>query len=618
MEVYHLAEFPQRICDSFANKTIIKYYNKETEHWDKLTGDDFRRGVLNAAKALNEIGLKPEERVGIYSQNKVKYLYAEFGIYMMRGVSVPLYATSSPEQVQFVVEDADIQTIFVGEQFQYNNAFYVQQHSNQIKRIIIFDEAVVLNPEDKTSIYFNDFVRLGDSMHNEIAAKVSAANALDTDLAVIIYTSGTQGRSKGVMLHHSNFLHQLNMHSRLFPYITEKDTSLCVLPMSHIFEKAWTYFCLSQGVTVAIVSNPKKILQALPQVKPTLMCNVPRFWEKVYVGVNQKINQSPKMLQKLYRHAIKTGARYRLEYQTQDKKAPLGLRLMFALYDKTAFGRIKHVLGLRHGKLFPTAGAPLSHDINRFLQSINFPIMCGYGLTESTATVSCYPVKKFALESVGDVVPDLEVKIDPTNNEILLKGASIFSGYFNNPEANKEAFTHDGFFRTGDAGRLEGKTLYFTERIKDLFKTANGKYVAPQMIEGMLINDPIVEQVAAIGDSRKFVSALVYPNWDIVRKQLRERGSSLAEKSIEELAKDHNVNRLLMAHVEAAQGSLAMFEKVKRIVLITEPFSIENGQLTSTLKLKRKVINEYYAQEIESLYSETADVSEHIDEVLHI
>lgn len=616
MEVFHLAEFPQRICDSFANKTVLKYYNSETQHWDKLTGDDFRRGVLNSAKAFNEIGLQPEERVGIYSQNMVRYLYTEFGIYMMRGVSVPLYATASPEQVQFVVEDADIKTLFVGQQFQYNNAFYVQQHSNQIKRIIIFDEKVVLNPEDKTSIYFNEFVRLGDSMHNEISAKVSASNALATDLAVIIYTSGTQGKSKGVMLHHSHFIHQLNMHAKLFPFISHKDTSLCMLPMSHIFEKAWTYFCLSQGVTVAILSNPKKVLKALPQVKPTLMCNVPRFWEKVFVGVNQKIANSPKWLQKLYRHTIKVGERYRLEYEIPGRKAPWGLKILFKIYDKTIFSRIKHVLGLGQGKFFPAAGAPLSQEVNKFLQSVNIPIICGYGLSESTATVSCYWKNSFDINSIGDVLPQLEVKIDPTNNEILLKGASITNGYFNNPEANRESFTPDGFFRTGDAGRLEGTTLYFTERIKDLFKTANGKYIAPQMIEGLLSQDPIIEQAATIGDTYKFVSALVYPNWELLRNKLSERGME-ASLPIEQLAQDHEVNRLLMAHVEAAQGTLAKFEKVKRITILTEPFTIENGLITNTLKLKRKAIYERYAKEIKEMYSETYDVTEHLKEFIH-
>lgn len=617
MQIYHLAEFPQRICDSFANKTVLKHYNEETQHWDKLTGDDFRRGVINVAKAFNQIGLKPEERVGIYSQNMVRYLYTEFGIYMMRGVSVPLYATASPEQVQFVVEDADIQTLFVGEQFQYNNAFYVQQQSDQIKRIVIFDENVILHPEDKTSIFFNEFVRLGDSMHNEVAAKVSAANALVTDLAVIIYTSGTQGKSKGVMLHHSNFIHQLTVHTKMFDFITSRDTSLCALPLSHIFEKAWTYYCLSQGVTVAILSNPKKILQALPKVKPTLMCNVPRFWEKVYAGVQQKIDDSPKFLQHLYRHALKIGNRYRVEYETRGKRAPLGLTLLFQFYDKMVFSQIKRVLGLGQGRFFPTAGAPLSTEINVFLQSVNFPIICGYGLTESTATVSCYSRNKFDISSVGDIVPELEVKIDPENNEILLKGASISSGYFNNPQTNQESFTLDGFFRTGDAGRIEGKTLYFTERIKDLFKTANGKYVAPQMIEGLLLNDPIIEQVATIGDTYKFVSALIYPNWGVLRKKLAERGVSVDNRTAEDLAEDHEVNRLLMGHIEIAQASLARFEKVKRITILTEPFSIENGLLTNTLKLKRKVINERYAKEIEEMYNETYDVTEHLEEFIH-
>ena len=312
----------------------------------------------------------------------------------------------------------------------------------------------------------------------------------------------------------------------------------------------------------------------------------------------------PPTLQKIMRHAIKVGEEYRLNYKNQGKQAPLYLKLLYKLYKATLFAKLKKVLGIQRGKFFPVAGAALSPEINRFLQSVSIPICCGYGLSESTATVCCYPDKHFDINSVGTVLDHVQVRIDPETNEIQLKGPTIITEYYNNPEANKESFTEDGYFRTGDAGRLEGKTLYFTERIKDLFKTANGKYVAPQMIEGLLMLDPIFEQVAVIGDGYKFISALIFPNWDILKKEALARGLN-TERSTSELAQDHEVRRLLHAHIEQAQVSIANYEMIKRFTILAEPFSMENGELTPTLKIKRNVVYKHYAQAISDMYADS-------------
>lgn len=602
--IYHPAELPQRQAEKYPNKTILKYHDRTSKQWKHITWSKFATDVMNVAKALAEIGLEAGDRVGIYSQNMVKYLYAELGAFAMRGVVVPLYATSSPEQLRFIIEDAAVETLFVGEQFQYNNAYHVQKECKTLKRIIIFDEHVVLNPDDRTSKFFSEFVRLGDSMPNETKAKVCTREAVPSDLALIIYTSGTSGRSKGVQIMHSNLMHQMQAHANAIPVYGPSETSISFLPLSHVFENTWTLFCLTTGTRIAILSDPKKILEALPQVRPTAMCNVPRFWEKVYQGVNEKIASSPRLLQGIYRRAIAVGRRYRLEYWNEGKRAPLLLSLQYAFYDKTIFNVLKRVLGLGRGKYFPTAGAPLSDEINIFLQSVNIPIIIGYGLSETTATVSFYPQRGFKIGSIGKVMSGLDVKIEPETNEILVKGKSITPGYYKLPEETAAAFTADGYFRTGDAGRMdEDGTLYFLERIKDLYKTANGKYIAPQMIEGMLTKNPFVDQVAVIGDRFKYVSALIYPNWELVRQAAAKRGfAQAATMSIEDMANDPEINRLMMAKVEAAQDTLAAFEKVKRITLLTEPFSMEKGELTETLKLKRRVINERYAEAIEKMY----------------
>jgi long-chain-fatty-acid--coA ligase, putative len=452
-------------------------------------------------------------------------------------------------------------------------------------------------------MYYDEFIRRGDSVTYENKANVTSSEALATDLAVIIYTSGTSGQSKGVMLHHSNFIEQVYAHQLKYPFISPRDISMCFLPLNHIFEKAWTYLCLSMGVSIAILSDPKKILDALPMVRPTMMSNVPRFWEKVYMGVQDKINQAPTPIRGVMRHAIRIGERYFFDYINVGKKAPLHLSMLFSIYDHTLFAKVRKTIGLQRGRFFPTAGAAISPEIYRFLRSINVPMVVGYGLSETTATVSSCPLVGFDLNSIGTIMPALQVKIDPETSEILIKGPTVTSGYYHNDAANAEAFTEDGFFRTGDAGRLEGDTLYFTERIKDLFKTANGKYIAPQMLEGMLTIDPIIEQVAIIGDGYKFVSALIYPNWEVLRREARQRGIDTSV-SDEALAENHELHRLMTTHIEQALSSVAQYEKVKRFVLLTEPFSMEKGELTNTLKIRRKVINEHFAKEIASMYEE--------------
>ena len=603
-QLYHLAEYPHRLRKKFGSKRIIRYQKKDNGPWYNLNGEEFSERCLLAAKALVAENIKEGERVGFYTQNSVDALSSEIGLFMVRGTSVPLYATSSPDQVEFILRDAGIEVLFVWEQYQYNNAWEVQKRTGLLRRIIVLEPNVLLHPEDTISLKYEEFIRRGDSKPHEHLANTRSSQALPDDIAVIIYTSGTSGRSKGVALKHKQLMIQVQTHADLFTNLSSKDVSMSFLPQSHIFEKIWVYYCLFIGATVAILTNPKTIQTALVDIHPTMMCSVPRFWEKVYGGVQDKIKSMPPTLQKIMRHAIKVGEEYRLNYKNQGKRAPLYLKLLYKLYKATLFAKLKKVLGIQRGKFFPVAGAALSPEINRFLQSVSIPICCGYGLSESTATVCCYPEKHFDINSVGTVLDHVQVRIDPDTNEIQLKGPTVITEYYNNPEANKESFTEDGYFRTGDAGRLEGKTLYFTERIKDLFKTANGKYVAPQMIEGLLMLDPIFEQVAVIGDGYKFISALIFPNWDILKKEALARGLN-TERSTSELTQDHEVRRLLHAHIEQAQVSIANYEMIKRFTILAEPFSMENGELTPTLKIKRNVVYKHYAQAISDMYADS-------------
>jgi len=599
MAYYHLGELVHKQALKLKNKTALKYQASGGE-WLDLSWRVFSEKVMKTARAMAEMGLNPNDNVGIYSQNMEKYLITDFAAYANKAVMVPMYATASPTQVSYIVDDARIKLIFVGEQFQYNNAYKVQQESSFLEKLIIFDRNVVLKSDDNSSLYFDDFITTGDNSESTALVSARLKQLKENDLATIIYTSGTTGEPKGVMLTHANYTKVLKIHDMRLVNMSEKDISMCFLPLTHIFEKAWTYYCLYKGVVVAVNKEPSEIRKTIKQVRPTLMSNVPRFWEKVYDGVKETIDNSSGILRWLFLDAVKTGRRYNLEFVNEEKRAPLNIRVKFFLYQHTLFYLIKRVVGIDRGNFFPVAGAPLSDTINEFMQSIDVHIIYGYGLSETTATVSCFPAKGFRIGTVGTVMPDVEVKIGE-NNEILVKGETVMTGYYNKPEATREAFTEDGYFRTGDAGTLtENNEIILTERIKDLYKTSNGKYIAPQMIETRMGEDKYIDQVAVIGDDRKFVSALIVPNYDQLKSYAQEQHIPFG--SLEELAQNEEIIDFLFGRVELLQSQFTSYEKIKRFTLLPEPFRIETGELTNTLKLRRKVILERYAALIEKMY----------------
>ena len=603
MTYYHLGELVHRRAEKYGKKTALKYQTKmATGKWKSLSWRNFSKKVLQAANAMAEMGVEPGDRIGVYSENMAEYLITDFGAYGNRAVMVPMYATASPSQVEYIVNDAQVKVIFVGEQFQYNHAYKVQSTSNVLSRLIVFDRNVVFNRDDETSMYFDDFLATGENAHAQATVNARMKQLKETDLATIIYTSGTTGVPKGVMLLHSSYSEALRIHDERLTKLSNKDVSMCFLPLTHIFEKAWSYYCIHKGITVAVNKDPRKIQLTIKEIRPTLMSSVPRFWEKVYTGVNEQVNSSSKFMQKVFKHAIETGRRHNLDFRNEGIKPPLWLSMKFQFYKATVFYLLKYVVGINKGNIFPCAGALLSDNINTFLQSVDIHIIYGYGLTETTATVTCFPFKGFKIGTVGTVMPGVDVKIGD-DNEILVKGATVMSGYYNLPEETASVFTADGYFRTGDAGYLTDKgELVLTERIKDLYKTSNGKYIAPQMIETRLAEDKYIDMIAVIGDERKFVSALIVPNYEALEEYAQEH--SIAFSSKEELVANEEINDLIYARVELKQVAFTSFEKIKKFVLLPRAFTIEDGELTNTLKLRRKAILEGYGKEIESMYVE--------------
>lgn len=602
MNYHHLSILVHRQALRYGKKTALKYRHPYEKKWKNISWRRFSDYVNKTAWSMAELGVNEGDRIGVYSQNMPQYLYTDFGTYANRCVSVPIYATSSPLQVEYIVNDANIALLFAGEQFQYNNAFKVQQKSSVLKKIIVYDKNVKFHPEDKTSIYFDDFIATGENSHAEVAVRVRTKARKDDDIACIIYTSGTTGEPKGVVLPHSCFLHAFRIHDERLHMVSDKDVSMNFLPLAHIFERAWTCYALHKGMVVAINQDAKEIQKSIKQVKPTIMCSVPRFWEKVYAGVNEKISESKGLMKWLYNDAIKTGKKYNLDYKNNNLKAPLGTRIKFNIYNNTIFKVLKMVIGIHNGNIFPCAGAPLALSINEFLQSVNIPLVAGYGLSETTATVCCYPQTGFILDSVGKIMPEVEVRIDPENNEILVRGKTVMKEYYNKPEETAKVFTEDGFFRTGDAGRLVGDNLILTDRIKDLFKTANGKYIAPQAIETRLLGDKFIDMIAIIADERKFVSALIVPDYQALISYAN--ANKIPNTSIDELLSNDDIRRMLDARIEILQADFAPYEKVKRYRLLPEPFTMEGGELTNTLKIKRRFVSEKYKDLIDSMYQE--------------
>lgn len=601
MAYHHLSVLVHRQAEKYGDKIALKYRDYETSQWIPITWNAFSRTVRQTANAMVALGVEEQENIGVFSQNKPECLYTDFAAFANRVVSIPLYATSSSAQAQYIIEDAKIRFLFVGEQYQYDAAFSIFGLCQSLQQLIIFDRAVVKDSRDMTSVYFDEFLESAkDLQYNEVVNE-RMARASDDDLANILYTSGTTGEPKGVMLHHFNYREALHIHDVRLPFMTDQDVSMNFLPLTHVFEKAWTYLCIHKGVQICINLRPADIQTTIKEIRPTLMCSVPRFWEKVYAGVQEKIAQETGLRKAMMLDAIKVGKMHNIDYLRVGKTPPLMLHLKYKFYEKTIYALLKKTIGIENGNFFPTAGAAVPDEICEFVHSVGINMVVGYGLTESTATVSCFLNTGYEIGSVGVPMPDVEIKIGESN-EILLRGKTITTGYYKKPMATAAAIDEEGWFHTGDAGYLKDGQLFLTERIKDLFKTSNGKYISPQALETKLAIDRYIDQITVIADQRKFVSALIVPVYDFVKDYAKEKG--IEYESMEELLQQPKVQALFRARIDTLQQQFAHYEQVKRFTLLPEPFSMERGELTNTLKLKRSVVVKNYKEIIDKMYEE--------------
>lgn len=585
----------------YGDREVYRHKNTVDGEWIITSWKQFQKQVDAIACAMETLNLNPQENIAIFSSNRPEILITDYAAYANRVVPVSIYSTSSESQVEYIVNDSKSQILFVGNLEQYKVARNIMGRCKSLKFIITFDD-VEKDSNDNTTLSFSQMLNLGncasDDCHKEIAKRQAEAN--EDDIATIIYTSGTTGEPKGAVLPHSCFNAVMEIHKERLTMLSDEDTSVCFLPLSHIFEKAWSSYCMYMGMRFAINYDTKNVQQTLKEFRPTCMCSVPRFWEKVYAGINEKISEMKGIKKMMVTRALKVSNHRNINYARLGKKAPWWLETQYQFFEKKVLKTLQKAIGLENGNIFPTAGAPLSTNIVEFLQACGINIVMGYGLSETTATVTCYPQPGYKIDSAGTVMPRVQIRIGE-QNEIQVKGPTVLREYYNKPKETAQAFTNDGWFRTGDAGKIDQNgNLVITERIKDLFKTSNGKYIAPQAIETRLGEDKYIEQVAVIGDKRKYVTAIIIPAFEVLKEYAEEK--KIQYHNLEELVKNADIKAMLQERIDKLQEGFANFEKVKKFTLLPNAFSMETGELTNTLKIRRAIINIRYAHEIEAMY----------------
>ncbi len=590
MKELHLAHVINNRVKKYGDREIFKF--KKDKDFESTSWNQFKEKLDCVSKYLVSEGIKTADNIGIYSQNYPEWTICDLGIVSVRAVVVPIYATSTYNQLEYIINETEMQVVCVGDDIQLEIALKTLDKTEYLKRIITFNCST---SEDKRVVSFEDILKIeyGKEIEEAVNRQLSAASI--DDLATIIYTSGTTGEPKGVMLNHSNFIKSFEIHDiRIKLY--ENDVSMCFLPLSHVFERTWTYYILYSGAINVYNVNPKAIIEELPKVKPTVMCAVPRFFEKTYEGITQEVETWSSLKKDIFNWALSTGLKY-IEYQKDAITPPLGLQLKRKIANALVMKKLRKVFG-GNIKYMPCAGAAIDPDILKFFHAMGLMVNYGYGATETTATVSCMRTDKYDFEYTGSIMPDVEVKINEGDNMILIKGGTVFKGYYKKPKETAETLI-DGWYYSGDQGLIpkEG-TLLMQERIKDIIKTSTGKYISPQKIELILSKSDLIEQLCIVGDNRKYLTALIVPTYDKIKNILK--GIDLSDNK--KLVDNQDVINMMQNSIDNLLKELPSYEKVVKFTLLPEPFTIDNTLLTNSLKIRRKQVNVTYVDTIENMY----------------
>lgn len=590
----HLAVMIRDRVLKFGDKVALK--DKTSGEWISTSWKEFGYRIDGVAKALLKWDVKEHEMVGLFSQNMAAWSVADAGILSIRGVTVPVYATNSVKETEYIINDAEIRIIFVNDQRQYNAAIEVMETSKYLKKIIVFDRSVKLIGEE--SIYLDDLIKLGHNTDNDSELKKRISSARGEDLATLIYTSGTTGEPKGVMLTHTNFLTMLFATGYPMP-IGEDDVSFCFLPLSHVFERSWTYFIFDRGAENHYCHDTKQIMEFLKEVKPHYMTSVPRVWEKIYGTITEGLKSAPPAKQKLFGWALNIGSQYYPLYHKK-KPIPMGLKFKHAIAKKLVLSKVQDAVGGRC-KFFHVGGAPFNPEINRFFYNAGLNMGLGYGMTEIFVVCVCTP-EDIGFGTSGKPVPLMKVRVSD-EGELQMTSPAQMAGYWKKEDATRAMFTPDGWIKSGDVGEItpEGY-IKITDRIKELIITAGGKNISPLLIETSIKEDIYVDQAVAIGDGRKYISALIVPSFELLMQYASEKGIAFTGK--EDLVNNPEIINFYRERIDEATKDLGQVEKIKNFRLLPNELTQESGELTPTSKLKRKAINQNYNSIIDSLYPE--------------
>jgi len=571
--------------------------HKVGAEWINTSAETFAERVRNVALGLASRDIRRGDRVALLSENRPEWSIVDLAILSLGAINVPIYTTQAVDQIRYILTDSGARVLFVSNRRLYKHAHKALDRLGFLEKIIFFDDDGTENIEHAMSL--SSLEAAGNEQHRQRpAAFAEFLSAVQpNDLATIIYTSGTTGEPKGVMLTHNNFISNVLAITGALP-ISSSDVALSVLPLSHIFERTGFYIFCYSGVSVYYAASFDQVGENLKEVQPTVMTAVPRLFEKVYHRIVKKGLAEKGWKRKVFLKALAVGQRY-AELKDKRQRVPAGLALRQRIASRLVFSKWRDGVGGRL-RFFVSGGAPLSPTLSYSFLAAGIPVLQGYGATE-TCIVSANRPEDNRVGSVGLPFPGIEVAIAP-DGEILLRGPNVMRGYYGQPEATA-AVLQDDWFSTGDVGHLdESGHLYITDRKKDLFKLSNGKYVAPQLIESLLKQSEFVSQVVVVGAGRKQPAALIVPEWEAVKQALNETGEEFPTGRAE-LSQFAPAVKIVQRDIAALTSDLADYERVRRVALLPEEFSIDNGELTPTLKVKRRVIDEKFGNLIDELYS---------------
>lgn len=563
--------------------------------WEPTSSAEFLRRVAGLSNALEQLGVKAGDRVGLFAPNRPEWHVADFAILGLGAADVPIYFNESPDRIAYILNHSGAEVVFVAGEMQTRRLLDCRCEMKSVKQIICAGGPVDL-PEDVLG-YETLMSAAGDAAVAEY--RLHAARVTSDQLATIIYTSGTTGEPKGVMLTHNNL--SSNEECSVEPYqMSPADRAVSFLPLSHVYERVTAYAYLFRGVPVAYVDRMDDLPQALLEIHPTLAAAVPRVFEKLYASVMQKGHESTGLKRKIFDWAMRV-ARDSVPWRAYGAGASAGLRSQWKIADRLVYSKIREGTGGSF-RAFISGGGPLSRELAEFFWAVGIPVYQGYGLTEASPVVSANHPRANKVGTVGRPIPHVSVRI-AEDGEIFVQGPCVMKGYYQRPEETRAVISPDGWLATGDVGNVDADGyLSVTDRKKDLFKTAAGKFVAPQPIENMLKASPLILNAVLVGDKYKYISALIVPNFANVEAAARREGRTFA--SHEQLAADPWVHELVGGEIEKVNSRLAQYETIKRFALLDHDFTFDGGQLTYTLKLKRRVIAERYAKVIEGLYAQ--------------